>query len=339
MPDNRHTTLAFDVTKVLRAYRHQACRMSVFLPLFNRITNYMVRNPAFAYSCVRKKWHARCVDFARVQCPGFGTWNDTTFAMNCPPFGVHTADKARRCGRALLCPFCFARQRVLYPFRRLEVALYGVSGPFMTGQELWEADRGKKVTQRAKALPVLRPDLKVVWFRRTIPVFKPGVVFDLRTLEEHVAHLKKFYLAPFQRRAEMGQFDAEFGFIGFELRPVPHRGRINLTRYGVLLVPADQSRDAMDSFIAFQPDLTRYDPHKVRCGEATGNKKGLYVGFSKAVRFPRWVFEDDVNWCTAMVRILRKFHATSNFGKVDGVVHYKKGDMPIEDPHEDHDNA
>lgn len=311
--------------------------MSVFLPVFNRVTKYMLKHAPFGYSCLRKKWHARCVDFSKTGCPGFHTWHDTTFAMNCPPFGVHTNNKARRCGRPLFCPFCFARQRVLYPFRRLEVALYGVSGPFMVGQELWEKERGKKLT-KAKALPVLRPDLKVVWFRRTLPLYMPGVEFDLRTLHEHVEYVRDKYLQPYQRKTEVNTFDAEFAHVGFELRPVPRTGRINLTRYGVLLVPGNQASEIVHAYSQFQPDLTKFDAHRVRCGEVEANKKGLYVGFSNAVRYPRWMLEGDANWCTAMVRLLRKFHATSNYGKVDGMVHYKKGDMPVEDQDEDYGN-
>jgi hypothetical protein len=208
----------------------------------------------------------------------------------------------------------------------------------MVGQELWEADRGRRVTKKAATLPVLRPDLKVVWFRRTMPLYKPGITFDLRTLDEHVNYVLTRYLRNDKRKTEVNHFDAEFGYVGFELRPVMSRGRINLTRYGVLLVPANQSTTVLDEFKNFQPDLTLHDRHRVHCGVVDGNKKGLYHAFSRAVRYPRWMLEGDPLWCTAMVRLLKRFRSTANYGKVDGVVHYKKGSMPHEDQNEDHDN-
>lgn len=333
MSGRQRELLDFAVTKVLRAYRHKACRASVFIPLFGNVTPHMNRRVPLAFFILRRRWRSRCAALAHANCPGLTNSSDATFVMNCPPFGVHTHDKAKRCGRPLFCPFCFARQRVLFPFRRLEVALYGVSGPYMVGQELWERDRGLKRT-RAQQLPSLRPDLKVIWFRRKMPLFQPGIPFDIRTLPKHVEYVRAQYIER-SRKAEFNEFRAEHGFVGFDLYPDLKRGRLNLIRYGVLLVPSTLPDEIMDKYTRLQPDLTKWDPHVTICGDAPGNKKGLYTGFSHAVRYSKWMLDSDPVWCASMVRLLKKFRGISNYGKVNGIVTFKKNRMPTEDPDED----
>ncbi len=300
---------SFTVKRVLGAYRHRAARVSVFSSIFGKRTRTMLRDVPGALSSLRKMWYARCFALQRVGgCSWLSTRSGMSFSLNCPPFGVCTADTTRRCGHATICPFCFARQRVVAPFRRFEVALYGVSGPYRADQ-VTQVAKGP-----AKSLKPLRDDLKLIWFRRYQPLAKPGLEFNLATLSLHLKYVKDSWVSA-NRKSEFEGFKAVFGFVGFALYPLVRAGKVCLVRYGVLLVPKSVPSSLIATYLNLQPDLRQWAKNKVSGGELNANKRGLYLAFARAVRYPGVMLRGDPEWCVQTLKALTRFRATAFYGK------------------------
>ena len=112
----------FRVTKVLSAYRYKAARAAVLSRLGKAGAPRQSDIPA-ALDWVREQWRARLYALRAAGWSRLGKPKDFSYAANCPPFGVLTARTSRRCGWSSLCPFCYARERVIAPFRKLEAGL------------------------------------------------------------------------------------------------------------------------------------------------------------------------------------------------------------------------
>lgn len=109
-------------TKILRAYRFRAARAAVLGVLVPRERLWFDNVPK-AMDKLRAQWR---IVISRLHHAGWSPVRDLRSLQifrNCPPFGVHTAVKSWSCRRALICPFCYARQHVIEPFDRLTYAL------------------------------------------------------------------------------------------------------------------------------------------------------------------------------------------------------------------------
>jgi len=310
----------FAVFKVCNAYRHQASRVSVFVPVFGRDTQRQLEDIPAAFGTLRTQWRARCdALYSTRTCPGLTCGTQVLFLKNCPPFGVYTTDQTRTCGRALFCPFCFARQRVLDPFRRMETVLYGTSGPYMQGQQMWEEEQGLPVTRNKKQLELLRKDLKLVWFRRKQAFVKPGLPFNVGTVATHVRFVLKNWVSS-SRKVEFDGFKAEYGYVGFDVSVDHECTHVCLTRYGVLMVKKDSPESLVKEYRNTRPEGERIRRHFVRCALAEASKQGLCEAFSLAVRYPLWMLRGDPVICSEVILALRNFRATSAYKLPHGTI-------------------
>lgn len=309
-----HLKLDYVVTHVCEAYRHRATRRCLFIPLFGHGSRRALLDVQAAFDRVRAMWRKRCYDLHMTNWPPLRAWRAMTYAMNCPPFGVRTGTKARTCKLDKVCPFCFARTRAEWPFRRLEVVLYGASGPYMVGQQLWEADKGLIPTRGAKQLPLIRPDLKIVWYRRRIEsVGNPKLPFSLTTFDEHMAFVREKLGE--RRMVEFNRFGAEYGTVQLDAYPVPRKDRIVVVRSGVLLVPqALDSEAAVARYISKQPDPKDGPPNKVDAGVLDPSKRGLCEAFTRAIRYPAAAIRCEPHWMALALHALKGFHSVRNPG-------------------------
>lgn len=295
----------FTVTKVFGAYRHRAARKCLMVPWFGLAAKSQLRDVPTALDKVRDRWSARLLSLHEASWRALPTWGSVTFATNCPPSGVRTVSRTRRCGHASACPFCFSRRRVLEPFRRLERTLYGVSGPYMQGQQLWERERGLPVTVGQPQLPLLRPDLKIVWFRTRVVCAAVGPPVALNTLAMHVKHARDGLNK--KRRSEADFFRSEHAEVQFDVYPLPRRGKMCVVRAGVLLVPADLPADPIEAYAGISVAAS------VAVGELPASKENLAVAFYRAVRYPRFSLTGDPAWAAATMNLMHRFRATSTF--------------------------
>ena len=287
----------FKLETVYGAYRYQACRAAVSTPLSNRRPRSR-HGVWLAQKLVRKRWASRLMELHAAGWPGLPTWKSVSYAANCPPCDLGVSPCTRVCTRATLCPFCYARHRVLRPFRRLEAALYG-------------PDFAKPDA------PLLRGDLAALWFRlrrgfgpdNTAAGLTPALVGSL------MAEVKKYAAA--SRRFERGIFRAEFGTVQFSIYPSSNRPELVLERSGVLLVPRDGAESELAKYLAhFNAKRPPGESQsRVRGGLLPATKKGLAAAFSRAARYPVDLLECDPALAAAALDSLKKFKLVTSFGK------------------------
>lgn len=334
--DRKHQTLDFDVTQTFQAYRWRACRRAIMLPLFGKVAGKLMPDQQVALDKVRGMWRFRTVELCDAGWWAMKSWKHVTYAMNCPPFGVRTNTRSRSCGRALVCPFCFARERVLFQFRKFEQTLFGISGPYMVGQQLWEAARKKPVTHGNPQLPLLRPDLKVVWFRRVIRDTKRSIPFNLGTVQEHVTAARDWVNT--HRTGEFNRFGANRGTVQFNIYPLPRKGYVVTVRAGVLLVPKDMPDELTQEYVGVHGDGERENGPSAWAGVCPPTKGGLCEAFTQAIRYPQQLMRGLPTWTAATLNALHRFRATSWFGeKPDSKSTFKKSDFDTEDDEEEDD--
>lgn len=312
-PDAKHLKLDFDVGRVFEAYRHRAVRRAVMIPLFGKQAPTVLLDIPKALDLVRTKWRRRCYQLSKAGWHPLRTWSAVTYAGNCPPFGVQTTTTARCCRRPLACPFCFGRDWVLYPFRKLETILYGVSGPYMVGQQLWEQDNDKVRTAGEPLLPLLRPDLKIVWFRRKIISYgDPEYPFDLENVRHHVHHVVAAVRR--WRNIEQEQFGSDANTIQFNIYPVPTKQVMVLVRSGVLLVPQAVPESEVRRFVEAQPK--KGPKTEAAAGMLECSKENLFKAFTKAIRYPSAAMRGLPDWTAATLNALKRFRGISTPGKL-----------------------
>lgn len=212
---------SFLVQRVRGAYRHVAMRRAVLYKILNaRLPEVNDDKVAKKLNTLRVLWAKRIKELGKAGWSAANVYKKRAYMSNCPPFGVVTGDRARCCDRSIICPFCYARGRVLIPFVRMETVLYGISGPFRVGGP------------GSKALPVIRPDLKIVAFRfrpKPNPYLPPLCV---KNFDHHWLNFLKF-----KRNNSSYEFNttgAECGTVQHQVYPV--QGRLSALRSGVLLV-------------------------------------------------------------------------------------------------------
>lgn len=239
------------------AYRHRAARVCILRPFF---TFDERKNAALALWLLRKRWYARLVDLREAGWTVLADPKKLTYASNCPPVGVKTSFTTRCCNKSRVCPFCWARQHVLLPFRKFETVLYGASGPYQ---------------QNGKLLPVIRPDLKIVSFSIvTSGSAKAEAEFSPEGLPLHWHYLNSRLC--YHRRREVDLFNAEYAYVLHKIYPVASRKHIGVVRSGVMLCP---DVDAAE--------VQRY----IECGHrvevAPANKKALFHAMLRSFTYPK----------------------------------------------------
>jgi hypothetical protein len=282
----------FDIVKLRGSYRHRACRWAVFNRLFAK---HQLEDEIEKYTTLRGLWHRkvyamRTTGWAKLQdFRNFSTW------LNCPPFGVITRDRARRCNFPSVCPYCYARDRILAPFVKMETVLYGCAGPFRVG--------GPGTAQ----LPVLRPELKIVAFRHNKPdgTKRFGAVTD-KSFEAHWNALKMTLQSAKQRKYEYELFGSSYGAVQVQYFPKPDR--LTYTRCGVLLT------DSADVYRIAE----RYETAISHCEVADPSKKNLAAAFAWACSYPPELLFDTTN-VAALCRLITAKQRTRSYWWYGGV--------------------
>lgn len=246
-------TPLFRVTHVREAYRHRAARQAVITPLLGPDLLEHDRT-AEALDKLRERWHARLHALHAAKWTSIPDQISLAYFRNCPPFGVATDTTSHPCNRAVICPFCFARERVTRPFCKLEAVLYGPSG------------KG--------TMPLLRPDLTIVSFwcqmLGTRDRFKSGDA----SMVDHWSVIRRQIDA--YRRDEVAMFQAKYASVLF--KPYPMKEHLGLVRSGVLLVAGVPKADVIAQYNAFPGrDLRVYET----------NRKSLMEAVTHAFSYPK----------------------------------------------------
>ncbi len=111
----------------MQSHAQRAARWAVFTPCCGvQWKQQPIRN---VLRHVRRLWVKLLDGLADVQAPGLGTTQHNgrlalAYSKNCPAFGI-SDKRMRRCNRAKICPFCYAREYVVRPMQTLEAALFG----------------------------------------------------------------------------------------------------------------------------------------------------------------------------------------------------------------------
>jgi len=181
---NRGTTKAFEVTKVRWACRYMACRGAVLTRIFGK--DWPSYGVPEAMGRLRRMWHKKLMLLEQAGWSRLKSRLNMQYMRNCPPFGVTTDDKSRRCDVQLLCPFCYARRNVLDSFMQLEMALFGSFHP-----------------QAKLVLP--HKDLRLIEFTRIYPLWPhKGVPWSVDSRDALIYTVKQ--LIRQQRNTEVEYF-------------------------------------------------------------------------------------------------------------------------------------
>ncbi len=249
----------FVITKVREAYRHRACRRAVLIPL---IGPRAVADIKKHFDDLRRMWHASLYGMRAVNWEPILSEKNLNYMRKCPPFGVVTNVKAKCCRRSAYCPFCYARERILVPFCRMERILYGSDSHYLGPDK--------------KLLPVLHPDRKIIAYRlvtsgtKNLPRLKSG------NMPIHWNAVRKSIDE--YRRQEMDVFEALYGTAQFYV--YPYKGYLQLVRAGVMLAAKAPDPADVRAYNALGGRIRVYDDT---------NKTSLYDAFSWALRYPKGV--------------------------------------------------
>jgi hypothetical protein len=120
--------VAYKILSVRKAYRYESTRRAVLTPLLG--PGWHRHGVAGALVRLRLLWREKLEELRDADWPPALDELNFHYMRNCPPFGVHSAQMGLRCCRhRSLCPFCYARDRVLAPFMHMETAAYGGTDP------------------------------------------------------------------------------------------------------------------------------------------------------------------------------------------------------------------
>ena len=286
----QHDERPFRIVAVRGAYRHLACRRAVLHPLVKLGDAQTKQWLQRAFDALRTMWKARLYRLWEANWDAFNRDKvNLSYMQNCPPFSVKTGTTARRCKRPLVCPFCYARQRVLEPYRKLEKVLYGDTTAY-TGED-------------GHLLPLVRPDLKIVSFR-LVTNGTHKVHLPLTTAEGMKTHVQRAQLiVNHGKRNEKDGFGAEYGAILHKVYPVPKETRLSVVRCGVLLVP-HVPHERIEEYRANGGTVHVYEPSKKNLAEAVG----------RAFYFPKKMFWSDAHLYARMVEQMAGFHLSTWYG-------------------------
>lgn len=280
----------FRIVSVRGAYRHLACRRAVLHVLTRFGHENTLPRLQRAFDSLRTIWHARLGSLMAANWDAIGRDKlKLTYMRNCPPFGVKTGTEARRCKRPLVCPFCYARQRVLEPFMKLERVLYG--------------DGAAHATPGPGPTPLVRPDLKILAFR-VVTKGTHKVQMPLNTPEGMREHVRRAQLImAYGKRNEKDGFGAEYGAILHKVYPVPKQSRLSVVRCGVLLV-SDVSPELIEEYRANGGTVHVFEPSKKNLSEAVG----------RAFYFPKTMMHGNAVLYARMVEQMAGAHVSTWYG-------------------------
>ena len=119
-----------DFDPIRKATRYHAARLATLRSLrprgFSRESRYIV--PAMA--SVREGWHRMIWQLQEAGWKPAQVARNIPYLLNCAPFGLKVKSRYTRfCDHPQICPFCWARRRVIDPFQALEQVLYGGLAP------------------------------------------------------------------------------------------------------------------------------------------------------------------------------------------------------------------
>ena len=156
-----------------------------------------------------------------------------------------------------------ARQNVLKPFVRFENILFGPN-----------SDQHYVDGPGTPVMPVLRPELSILSFRKTIQkgTSRVGKPLTAETMSEHWEMAYSYMDRT--RRMEKDAFGAECGSVQYYA--YPEVDRIGIIRAGVLLVPR------VDEVM-----VEEYRKKGAHMWAAKPSKKGIFECLSPAFRYPR----------------------------------------------------
>lgn len=294
MPKKRNSskyTLA-DVLKVKRifhAYRYVATRTAVLRNFFP--WKYQKTDPVSSMAKVRVNWKRQLTRLKSAGWLVLGKKGQRNQLARCTPPGFTVDEPHLFCNKAHICPFCWARQHVLNPFRKFEDILYGASGPYKGPDN--------------KLLPVIRPDLRIVRFMMvtngSLKLNKPLV---RSTMIDHWNYLQPFIKD--RRRMEVTAFGAEYASVMHKVYPIPGKNMLRLTRCGIMLVPGGVSSELLSQYRAKGGIVDVYDPSKKNLSRA------MYRTFSYPSSL---LFENGVDLCAAMLNVMRYSRLATWYGK------------------------
>lgn len=231
----------------------------------------------YLFDTVRWKWIYRLESLNKAGWDVIRHKKNHAYAVNCPPFGVSTDDTAAKCRRPAVCPFCYARERVLNVYRRFSALLFGDDPP------------------------VDKKGVKLVWFRRyTHDAFSKLVPepFGPATASDYMARFVAF--ARKHRRDVLKLTKAKRASVLFT--PFPGKsGGLSVRWSGVLLLEKGVS---LDKLVAF--------PFKV--GVLDPSKKNLGTCLNKAMRYLRAMMYDDPEKMALILNGVKNVRLLSHYG-------------------------
>jgi hypothetical protein len=266
------------------AYRYQACRWAVVNAFFPH-EKHPDRKADELLETITRRWRAL---LTRLRCDSFDNecgWKkadsplDFQYLRNCPPAGFGVTSSSRSCKCSLICPWCWTRQYVLEPYRKLEKVLFGPNG-------------------HALKLPC-----KLLVFRR-----KPYQDADLATDPNNnlliFKAIKKFVAlvrdADHRHKEVYSTQIRKFG--GYVLHKLSClKGRPVLTRSGVFLIKAG-SLPRFDASMGYF--VRQYSP----------TRKTLAMAVALAGRFPSSWFMADSYKLVTYLREFRRVRMLATFG-------------------------
>lgn len=278
--------LPFEVVALSDAYRCRAVRAALLTASWKggERPERFVRD----HGKLREKWRA-CV--MRLHEGGYEklmTRRACQYARNCPPVGVTTANKSRRCGMSHLCPFCWGRQYVFGPFCAMETALDGGGSLPLLARGKWLIETSRRA-EPGDSLKAGGTEGRGVDTRRAIRFLVAG----LCTI----------------RQREQKSLDGALG--GMVFHRFIHRKRAlpSLVRSSLTLVPSNTSLEKLRA----RDDLTVVKVHEKI------TKQVLVGAFARACRYHEgWLTAAGPEELTAYLEALRRTKLLSVWGSMRG---------------------
>jgi len=268
--------------KISRVYGSQcsrAARAAVVTPLLGPGE---LRDTQKVMARLRKMWQARLYALRKAGWRKLPTHRALAYAANCPPFSVETSTKQRCCRLSWICPFCYARDNVIEPFRAAERYLFG---------------------PRKSNVP-LRPELRIVWFSTAEHSIRdPQFKLVPAALPHHAAFVRGMMKS---RKSEVNHFSAAAGVANYQLSPLGDGG-VGVRRTGVLLVPESE---------ALRAAIATYLASGGKCSEEPlpPTKKSLFDAFCRGMQFNRSALYSPPEAAATLLNATRGFRYRTIYG-------------------------
>jgi hypothetical protein len=278
----------YKVLDVRHSSRYKAMRSAVYFPIFG---DGWIRKWGVGGTAVRLTglWRKRVLELRNAGWHPFESRIDRQYARNCPPFGVIATTTARACGRAMVCPLCYARRYVLKSFLHLEEVLFGGTHPLAKPRE----------------------DLRLVEF-----VARQRVCLNERSAWEPGAIFRDWcpwvngyiYL---HRRREVDILKPQYGVVLHRIFVDENHGHGWLARSGLLLVHRQTPASWVEEVLAhaipeFRISCTRH--------KGTPTKRLLREATGRAFAYPVSMLRADPAYTVAVLRGFHRTHMLATYG-------------------------